>query len=142
MNMVVAAIVFVVLLAFAIAHLLWAVGAPWPIRDRELLARTVIGRPGVTRVPWHTALVRGALAFAAGIAALSLADHSAGGLGLTLIGVVLAVVFLGRGVLGYTEGWRARFSVEPFATLDRRNYSPLALIVGAGFAILVVMRLI
>ena len=56
--------------------------------------------------------------------------------------MLLALVFLARGVLGYTAGWRARFPTEPFATLDRKNYSPLCLVLGAGFLILVVMRLL
>ena len=54
----------------------------------------------------------------------------------------IAAVFIGRGILGYTAGWRARFPTEPFATLDRKNYSPLCLWIGAGFLILVLMRLI
>ena len=142
MNMIVASIVFVILLAVALAHLLWAVGSRWPIRDPELLAKTVIGREGVARVPRLAALVVAVLVFAAGVVALSLADHDAGDWWLTVLGVVLAALFLGRGALGYTQGWRARYPVEPFATLDRRNYSPLCLIVGAGFLILVIMRLI
>jgi len=142
MNMIVASIVFVILLAVGLAHLLWAVGSRWPIRDPELLARTVIGRPGVTRVPRLASLAVAVLVLAAGLLALSLADHDAGNWWLTATGVALAAVFLGRGVVGYTEGWRARFSLEPFVTNDRRVYSPLCLVVGAGFLILVIMRLI
>ena len=89
MSMFVAALIFVVLLAVAIAHLMWAVGSPWPIRDPALLARTVIGRPGITRVPRLGALAVAILVLAAGVLALSLADHDAGGWWLTLIGVAL-----------------------------------------------------
>lgn len=142
MNMIIASIVFVILLTVALAHLLWAIGSRWPIKDPELLARTVIGRPGVTRVPRLASFVIAVLVLAAGIFALSLADHDAGDWWLTLIGLLLAGVFLGRGALGYTAGWRTRFSLEPFVTNDRRVYSPLCLIVGAGFLILVIMRLI
>lgn len=142
MNMIVASIVFVILLAVTLAHLLWSIGSRWPIKDPELLAKTVIGRPGVTRVPRLASLVVAILTLAAGVFALSLADHDAGAWWLTLIGVGLAAVFLGRGALGYTAGWRARFSLEPFVTNDRRVYSPLCLIVGAGFLVLVIMRLI
>lgn len=142
MNMIIASIVFVILLAVALAHLLWALGSRWPIRDPELLARTVIGRPGVSRVPRLTAFVVAVLVFAAGIVALSLADHDAGDWWLTGLGVVLAALFLGRGALGYSQGWRTRYSVESFVTNDRRIYSPLCLIVGTGFLILVIMRLL
>jgi len=82
------------------------------------------------------------LVLAAGIVALALADHTSGGITLTLLGVLLAIVFIARGILGYTPGWRARFPTEPFATLDRKNYSPLCLWIGAGYIILVLMRLI
>ena len=142
MSMLIAALIFVVLLAVAIAHFLWSIGSRWPIRDPELLVRTVIGKPGVTRVPRLAAFVISLLVLAAGVLALSLADDAAGGWWLTLIGVVLAAAFLGRGAIGYTERWRATFSVEPFATLDRKTYSPICLALGAGYLLLVIMRLI
>ena len=142
MSMLIAALIFVVLLAVAIAHFLWSIGSRWPIRDPELLVRTVIGKPGVTRVPRLAAVVISLLVLAAGVLALSLADDAAGGWWLTLVGVVLAAAFLGRGAIGYTERWRATFSVEPFATLDRKTYSPICLALGAGYLLLVIMRLI
>ena len=142
MNMVVASIVFVILLAVALAHLLWSVGSRWPIKDPELLAKTVVGRPGIVRVPRFISLVVAIVTFAAGLIALSLADHDAGAWWLTAIGAVLAAVFLARGVFGYSAAFRSRYSLEPFVTNNRRVYSPLCLIVGAGFLILVIMRLI
>jgi len=142
MSMLIAALIFVVLLAVAIAHFLWSIGSRWPIRDPELLARTVVGKPGVTRVPKFASFIVSLLVLAAGVLALSLADHTAGGWWLTLIGVLLAAVFLGRGAIGYTGRWRATFSAEPFATLDRKNYSPLCIALGVGYLLLVIMRLI
>lgn len=143
MNMLVGALTFVPLLTVALAHLLWSIGVTWPIRTKQLLAQTVVGAPGITRMPNRLlTFVVALLILAAGIVGLSLADHDSGGLPLTLLGAILAIVFLARGVLGYTAGWRARFPTEPFATLDRRNYSPLCLWIGAGFLILVLMRLL
>ena len=143
MSMLVAALVFVPLLAIAIANLLWSLGLSWPIRDRVLLARTVVGRPGTTRMPPKLAsFAVAAGALAAGVIALSLADESAGGPGLTVLGAVVGALFIARGVAGYMAGWRAYFPEEPFATLDRRNYSPLSLLIGAGFLLLVFMRLL
>ncbi len=142
MSMIVAAIVFVPLLAVALAHFVWALGGSWPLRDRTMLPKVVIGIPGVTRVPRLGSLVVSIAVMAAGVAALALADHTGGGIWLTLGGVALAAVFIARGVAGYTAGWRAKFSEEPFATLDRRNYSPLCLIIGAGFLVLALMRLL
>ncbi len=143
MNMIIGSLTFVPLLMVSVAHFVWSVGATWPIRNETLLAQTVIGTPGVTRMPNRLLTFAVAvLLLAAGVVALALADHTSGGWWLTLLGVLLAVVFIGRGVVGYTSGWRARFPTEPFASLDRRNYSPLCLWIGAGFLILVVMRLI
>jgi hypothetical protein len=143
MSMLIAALVFVPLLAIALAHLIWSFGGSWPIRDQALLARTVVGRPGITRMPPKLASLAVALAMlAAGIVALSLADDTAGGTGLTLLGALLAAIFLARGLVGYTAYWRARFPEEPFATLDRRNYSPVSLAIGVGLLLLVLMRLI
>ena len=142
MNMIVASTIFVILLAVSFAHLLWSIGSRYPIKDPELLAKTVIGRPGVVRVPRLVSLVVAILTLAAGLFALSLADHDAGAWWLSITGVVLAAVFLGRGALGYSAAFQSRYSLEPFVTNNRRVYSPLCLIVGAGFLILVIMRLI
>jgi hypothetical protein len=140
---IVSVLTFLPLMIVALAHLFWALGATWPIRSEELLAQTVVGRAGVTRMP--NKLVTFAVAvglFLTAIIAMGLADHDDGGVVRTSLGALLAMGFIARGVLGYTAGWRARFPVEPFATLDRKNYSPLCLWIGAGFLILVVLRLI
>ena len=143
MNMLVGSLTFVPLLMVAFAHLLWSLGRTWPIRNQVLLAQTVIGTPGVTQMPSRLlTFAVSLLLLAAGIVALALADHGSGGWWLTVLGALLAIVFIGRGILGYTEGWRERFPTEPFATLDRKNYSPLSFWIGAGFVILVVMRLL
>jgi hypothetical protein len=141
MNMLVGSLTFLPLFTVAFAHYLWAFGNTWPIRNETLLAQTVVGRTGITKMP--NRLVTFVIATAIlvlGIIALSLADPVAGGLGFTLLGGLLALVFLARGVVGYTPAWRARFAAEPFATLDRKNYSPLCFWIGAGFLILVLMR--
>jgi hypothetical protein len=143
MNMLVGALTFVPLLTLAFAHLLWSFGNTWPIRNRELLAQTVVGVPGPARMPNRLlTFAMSLLLLAAGIVALALADHDGGGPALTAAGALLAAIFLARGALSYTSGWRARHPVEPFATLDRRNYAPLCFWIAAGFAILVAMRLL
>jgi hypothetical protein len=143
MNMLVGSLTFVPLLMVAFAHFLWSLGRTWPIRNEVLLAQTVVGTPGITQMPNKLlTFVVSLLILAAGIVALALADHASGGWWLTLLGALLAAVFIGRGVVGYTPGWRARFPTEPFATLDRKNYSPLCFWIGAGFLILVAMRLV
>jgi hypothetical protein len=140
---IVSLVVFLPLMMVALAHLFWALGATWPIRDELLLVQTVIGTPAATHMPNKLIILLGAIGlFLSGIIAMGLAGHDDGGITRTVLGAVLAVVFLARGVAGYTPGWRASHPVEPFATLDRRNYSPLCLWLGTGFLILVVLRLI
>jgi hypothetical protein len=140
MNIAIAALIFVLLLAVGIAQLLWGFGRSWPIREPALLARTVVGT-GLERVPRLRALLTGIGAILAGVVALALADETSGGWLLTVLGVVIALGLAARGALGYTSWWQARTPQEPYRTLDRRNYSPLYLGLALGFAALVFMRL-
>ncbi|MEP7241376.1 MAG: DUF3995 domain-containing protein [Devosia sp.] len=141
MNATIAVLTFLPLFTLAFAHFLWALGYTWPIRSEELLVATVIGRPGATRLPTRwLILLRAALLLGASVVAVALGDPVAGGASLDGMGLALCAFFLARGILGYTSWWRARHPVEPFATLDRRNYSPICLWIAAGFAILIGMR--
>jgi hypothetical protein len=142
MSMFVASLLFILLFAVAIAHFSWAFGRSWPIRDPATLAATVIGVPGVTSVPRLPAFGVAIGVMVAALFGLALADHDSGGIWLDIAGFAIAFVFLARGIVGYTAWWRGRTPLEPFRTLDRRNYSPLCLILGAGFIVLVVLRLI
>ncbi|MEO6014345.1 MAG: DUF3995 domain-containing protein [Devosia sp.] len=143
MNMIIGSLTFVPLLMVAVAHFFWSLGVTWPIRTEKLLAQTVVGRPGITRMPNRLAMfVVSLLILAIGVMALSLADHNSGGIWLTFFGAAFAAIFSARGVLAYLPTWRVQFPTEPFATLDRKNYGPLCFWIGAGFAILVLMRLI
>lgn len=142
MSMLIAAFMFIALLAVATAHLLWSLGRTWPIRNEKLLAQTVVGFRDIERMPPRLASFAVALAtLAAGILALSLADHTSGGLPLTLLGLPVAAVFLARGAVGYTAWWAEKTPEPNFRLNDRRVYSPLCLALGAGFLVLVVMRL-
>lgn len=142
MSTAAASILFLCLIMVSLAHFVWAFGGTWPIRSRELLAATVIGREGIDRVPRLGALLVAILVLAAAAIGASLGEHDAGGLPLTLVGLALGLVFAIRGILGYTAGWRRRFPREPFATLDRKFYSPLCLIVAVCFLVLVALRLL
>jgi hypothetical protein len=143
MSMLIAAFMFIALLAVATAHFLWSLGRTWPIRTEKLLAQTVIGLRDIERMPPRLASFAMAVAtLAAGILALSLADHTSGGLSLTLLGLPVAAVFLGRGLVGYTAWWAEKTPEPNFRLNDRRVYSPLCLLLGAGFVALVVLRLV
>ncbi len=141
MSMLVAALVFMPLLAIALANFLWTFGAIWPIRSRELLAKAIIGTPGATRVPRLRALFTALFCFGIGVLALSLGDHDAGGLPLTLSALPAAAPFLVRGALPYTARWQQEHSEPAFARSDRRVYGPICLFIGAGLLLMMVLRL-
>ncbi|HTM78661.1 MAG TPA: DUF3995 domain-containing protein [Devosia sp.] len=143
MSMLIASFMFVALLAVCFAHLLWSIGRTWPIRGEKLLAQTVVGTKNIQHMPPKLASFGVALAtLAAALVAAALADHDSGGLGLSVLGLPFAAIFLARGIVGYTR-WFIEKTPEPnFRLNDRRIYSPLCLALGAGFIALVVMRLI
>ena len=143
MNMLISSLMFIALLAVAMAHTLWAFGRTWPIRDEKLLAQTVVGFPNIERMPPRLASFAVAVAtFIAGLYALALADHDSGGLALTLFALPFAAVFLARGVAGYTKWWQAKTPEPNFRLNDIRVYSPLCLLLGLGFIVLMVLRLV
>ncbi len=143
MSMLIASFMFVALLAVSFAHFLWSVGRTWPIRGEKLLAQTVVGTKDIERMPPKLVSFGAALAtLAAALVAAALADHDGGGAELTLLGIPFAAIFLARGIAGYTPQFIAKTPHPNFRLNDRRIYSPLCLIVGAGFIVLMVMRLV
>lgn len=137
---------FVLVLSLALAgiallHLLWGLRIWWPIRDEFRLARTVVGASNIRQMPGSSACFNVALAlFGAAALPWLLQDRTAfpGWIAtlLTLAGIGLALVFLVRGGAGYTRRFAALFPEEPFRSLDQRLYSPLCLVLGAGFSLL------
>ena len=143
MSIPLASLMFVLLLSIAVAHLMWSIGQTWPIRTEKLLAQTVVGTRDIQHMPPR--LVSFAIALGtliAGVLALSLADHDSGGLLLTVLGIPFAAIFLGRGIVGYTSWWADKTPEPNFRLNDRRVYSPVCLLLGAGFLALVIMRLL
>lgn len=140
MNMFLSSFMFIALFAIAIAHLLWGFGRTWPIRDQKLLAQTVVGTAGVERVPRLPSLGVGIFALAAGVFALALADHDSGGQTMDMFGIGLGLLFLARGIAGYTAWWAAQTPEPSFRFNDRRVYSPVCLFLGLGFVVLVILR--
>jgi len=143
MSMLIAAFMFIALLAVSTAHFLWSIGRTWPIRGEKLLAQTVVGTAGIERMPPRLASFAVSIAtLVAGIAALALADHDGGGQWLTLAGFGFALLFLARGIIGYTSWWAAQTPEPNFRLNDRRVYSPLCLFLGLGFLALAILRLL
>jgi Protein of unknown function (DUF3995) len=121
----------------AIAHAYWGFGGFWPAANPERLAKAVVGAPGIERMP-PPASCFAVAALLAGVAswplfAAGLLDEAWPAWLTLLAGAGITAVFLGRGIAGYTPAWRRRFSTQPFAHLDRLIYSPLCLLLGAGY---------
>jgi hypothetical protein len=135
--------IFLVLTAIALLHAGWAFGVLWPATDVQSLINTVIGKPGMHVMPgtWLTMFVAVAIAVA-GICALwgaRLVELPLPAWMSTASVVVLALIFGLRGVASYLPGPLSS-AVEPFATLDRRFYAPLCLIISAGFIVIHLYR--
>ena len=142
MSMFISSLMFIALFAVALAHLLWSFGKTWPIRDEKLLAQTVVGTSGIDHMPPRYASFGVAiLALAAGVLALSLADHDSGGAGLSALGIVAGLIFVVRGSIGYSGWWKQRTPEPNFRFNDTRVYSPLCLLLGLGFFVLSLLRL-
>ena len=138
-----------ILLAYALStslllvtalHVYWAIGGIWPGRDPASCARAVVGFRDVEEMPSPVA----AFAVAACLALATLWPVALEGVfatpfarpGLAATAVLIGLVFLGRGILGFTPWWRRLAPEQPFARLDTRLYSPLSLLIGIGFIVL------
>jgi len=137
-----ALLLFATVSAIAVLHASWGLGNHWPAANAERLAKAAVGTPSVNRMP-SPAQCFAVAAILTGVASWPL--FAVGLLveawprWLTLFaGAGIAAVFLGRGVAGFTSAWRSRFPEEPFATYDRRYYSPLCLALGAGYVAILI----
>jgi len=90
---------------------------------------------------WMTLIVAG-LIFTSGVVALSAGRIlSVGPLWLTkFVAVILAFIYVARGLLGIFVNYRGIEQSEPFASYDIMYYSPLCIVIGIGFLILVSRR--
>ena len=142
---VLALLLAAVLTAIAALHVYWGIGGVWPGSDPKSCARAVAGFAGIEAMPSMGA----AFAVAAAIIAAALVALALGGLfaspfeQVPLAGAALFIglVFVGRGIAGFTPAWRRLASEMPFARLDMRYYSPLCLVIGASFVLLAVQGL-
>lgn len=142
---ILALIVFATLTAIAALHAAWGLKIVWPAASEKKLVAMVVGAKGRRRMPppWSCFAVAVAI-FLQGVIALLAADWLASPLSkpiVSLLALLCALVFVGRGIAGFTPGWRARHSQQPFAALDREYYSPLCLALGVAFVLLSLHRL-
>jgi Protein of unknown function (DUF3995) len=135
-------ILIVVLVALAALHAWWGVGGRWPGHDERSLVELVIGRTRSMRMPGlvRCMLVASALFAAAGLVALQgrviAVDFGMAGDRTVQAGFWIAgAVFASRGLAGFIPPIFAYAEGTPFASLNRRFYSPLCLLIAAGFAV-------
>lgn len=136
---------FTLLASIAALHIAWGVGLVWPARTERQLVSWVVGAKGAMTMPnLAQCLLAGATIFAFGLIALMLANALRTPLSpqwVTMIGILTAFVFAGRGIAAYFPQWRRRFPQQPFATFDQYSFAPLCLLLAAGYAMLAFFRI-
>jgi hypothetical protein len=136
----VAIVLALLLAAIAGLHAYWGRGGLWPAASEDELIATVIGNAGARRMPSPGLCLLVALAIAVtAIWPLLLTQGSSAGALRPLIlfgGFTIMAVFLLRGIAGFLPAWRRLHPREPFASYDRRYYSPLCLLIATGYAVL------
>jgi len=135
--MLLALVLAVLLLLIAALHAYWGLGGLWPGRDAADLAARVTGFAASEAAPPPGAsfVVAALLAYCA-LVALILGGLVPSPMPFFLLGpsaLIITLVFVSRGIAGYTSAWRRLAPRQPFARLDRLFYSPLCLLIGAGF---------
>lgn len=140
MTAVIAVVLALLLTLIAGLHAYWGRGGLWPAASEEELIATVIGHARARRMPSPGLCLLVALAIAVtAIWPLLLMEVSGTAAMRPLIllgGFAIMAVFLFRGIAGYLPAWQRLHPREPFASNDRRYYSPLCLLIAAGYAIL------
>lgn len=132
MTFVLAFLLFLGVGAVAVIHALWGTGTSWPEANAEALARSVVG-DGRRRMPpaWQCFGVAALLAVVALWPFVMLGREE---VPFVLAGsFAIAGIFIVRGLAGYSPRWRGHFRDEPFATRDKRYYSPFCLLMGVGY---------
>ncbi|KAB2915867.1 MAG: DUF3995 domain-containing protein [Hyphomicrobiaceae bacterium] len=136
-----AIVLWIVLAGIAVLHAAWGFGSHWPCESEQVLVRTAGGTPGATMYPPAACFTVAALLLGVSLwplLAIGLLPEAWPGWLTILAGTGIVAIFVARGVAGYLPAWRRLHSAEPFATLDRRYYAPLCLLLGAGYLTLLI----
>lgn len=140
MSASVAVVLAWLLAVIAGLHAYWGRGGLWPASSEDELIATVIGNARAKRMPSPGLCLLVALAIAVTATWPLLLAYAPGTATLRplllLGGFAIMAVFLLRGVAGFLPAWRRLHPREPFASYDRRYYSPLCLLIAAGYAVL------
>ncbi len=131
-----------VLLLIAVLHFLWAIKIWFPVRDEEQLAKTVTGFKNLKHMPSTLACLFVCVALFS-MSALPLLITNIVRLEFIPIWILATLcflagfIFLFRGIVGYLPVFSRITPEQPFRTYDKLFYSPLCLMIGSGFLILV-----
>lgn len=134
-------IIFLALTVISLIHFYWALGGVWPGHDERSLAQTVVGATNISRMPpnWLSGLVAICIFFT-GLVPLMWSAQISYSIPQGMVWFAmwaLMVIFLGRGIVGFTPFFRKSNSEQPFARLNTIYFSPLCILIGAGFASLI-----
>jgi hypothetical protein len=144
MISMIAAALAIILASIAALHAYWSRGGLWPAANEEDLVATVIGNARAKRMPSARLclLVACAIALTAAWPLLLIGVQGESAMRPLLLagGFAIMAVFLLRGLAGFLPAWRRLHPREPFASYDRRYYSPLCLLVAAGYAVLLLLQ--
>ncbi len=137
---ILAVLLFLAVFAVAGAHALWATGSAFPAKNRKQLSKAVVGFRGPDRMPqaWLIVVVAFALLFSAFWALVLGGLISMPAWLAVSVGVLVALVYLARGIAGYMRFWQMMTPKKPFRRLDRIYYSPFSLLAGLAFVILII----
>lgn len=119
-------------------HIIWAAGLSFPFPNEQSLARSIVGRRGITRLPSHASVaLLGMLLISAACAAIVMGHYATSITTLKFlmvpIGLFLSAVFLLRGLVGVLPAFERAAPEQPYLSLNRRLYSPLCFLIGVGF---------
>lgn len=128
----------IVLGGLGLLHLIWAAGMSFPFPNEQALARSIVGQRGITRLPSRSSVaLLGVLLLAAACAAILMGHYAASLTGLKYVmvpvGLFVSAVFLLRGLVGVLPAFERAAPEQPYLSLNRRLYSPVCLLIGAGF---------
>lgn len=137
MIIMLSVLVSAILVVIAVFHLLWGLRIWVPVKGEAQLAKTVAGFEDIENMPKSRAcfVVTLYLCFAALLTLISGGIVSSPDIGQPLIQlgtIVVALVFLMRGLFAYTQKWASMTPEQPFRKLDKLYYSPLCLFIGAS----------
>ncbi len=137
MSQTLSIIIAAITAALGFVQIAWAMRLSFPFRDEATLARAVIGRRGVDRMPSvPTCLALASAFFLASALALSLGFPPIGKihkLPVGFAGLFVGQLFLFRGMIGVMPAFEQALPEQPFLRLNRHFYSPLFAVVGLGF---------